>query len=423
VFCFMTAIGGQAATIVPAPPGSDLAGQYRGEAAQRIGQGRLAGVANGCDRLQFAPRPHPGRENYRGIAVTDPVTPPEAIQTECVVIGAGPSGLFAVFELGLLGIKCELVDSLQHPGGQCAELYPDKPIYDIPALPVCGAQELVDRLMEQTRPFGAGFHLGQEVTGLVRREDGRFDLTTARGTRFDAGAVIIAAGLGSFQPRRLSVEGAAGLEGSQVHYRVARAEQYHGRDLVIAGGGDSALDWVLEFAGKARSVTLVHRRADYRAQPASVARMQDLAAAGQVRQLTGQIGGLTLTDGRLAAVTVNCIDGSTAEVACEHVFAFFGLHPKLGPIADWGIELERKALKVDTEKFQTSVPGIFAIGDINTYPGKKKLILSGFHEAALAAFGVQAHVYPKKRQFLQYTTTSPIMQQRLGVADSPDPEG
>ena len=341
---------------------------------------------------------------------------PEAIETECVVIGAGPSGLFAVFELGLLGMKCHVVDSLQHPGGQCAELYPDKPIYDIPALPVCGAQELVDRLMEQIRPFAAGFHLGQEVTGLVRRDDGHFELTTAKGTRFSAGAVIIAAGLGSFQPRRLSVEGAEALEGRQVHYRVARAEQYRGKDLLIGGGGDSALDWVLEFAGKARSVTLVHRREEFRAQPASVARMKELEAAGLVRHLSGQVGALRIVDGVLTGATVNGLDGSATPVDCDHVFAFFGLHPKLGPIADWGLDLEKKALKVDTEKFQTSVPGIFAVGDINTYPGKKKLILSGFHEAALAAFGVQAYVYPGKRQFLQYTTTSPIMQQRLGVS-------
>jgi len=348
--------------------------------------------------------------------VNDTPTLPEAIETECVVIGAGPSGLFAVFELGLLGMKCHVVDSLKHPGGQCAELYPDKPIYDIPALPVCGAQELVDRLMEQIRPFDAGFHLGQEVTGLVRRDDGRFEVTTAAGTRFNAGAVIIAAGLGSFQPRRLAVEGAEALEGRQVHYRVTRAEQYHGKDLLIGGGGDSALDWVLEFAGKARSVTLVHRREEFRAQPASVARMRELQAAGKVRQLSGQVGALRVVDGVLTGATVNCLDGSAVEVDCDHVFAFFGLHPKLGPIAEWGMELEKKALRVDTEKFQTSIPGIFAVGDINTYPGKKKLILSGFHEAALAAFGVQAHVYPKKRQFLQYTTTSPIMQQRLGVS-------
>ena len=349
--------------------------------------------------------------------MTDDTAQPKAIETECVIVGAGPSGLFAVFELGLLGMKCHVVDSLRHPGGQCAELYPDKPIYDIPALPVCGAQELVDRLMEQIKPFGAGFHLGEEVTGLQRREDGRFDVSTARGTRFDAGAVIIAAGLGSFQPRRLSVDGAAALEGGQVHYRVASAEAFHDQDLLIAGGGDSALDWVLELAGKAKSVTLVHRREEVRAQPASVARMRELAGQGKVRSLTGQVTALQVDDGRLTGATVTGPGGAVEEIACGHVLAFFGLHPKLGPIAGWGIDLERKALKVDTEKFQTSVPGIFAVGDINTYPGKKKLILSGFHEAALAAFGVQNYVYPKKRQFLQYTTTSPIMQQRLGLAD------
>ncbi len=350
--------------------------------------------------------------------MNDTAQKPDAIETECVIVGAGPAGLFAVFELGLLGIKCHIVDSLKHPGGQCAELYPDKPIYDIPALPVCGAQELVDRLLEQTKPFGAGFHLGEEVTEVTPREGGRFSVATSRGTRFDAGSVIIAAGLGSFQPRRVGVEGAAEIEGKQLHYRVSRAEQYHGQDLLILGGGDSALDWTLEFAGKAKSVTLVHRRPEFRAQPASVARMLELAEAGQVRHLTGQVGGLTLKDGRLAGVTINVADGSTSEITCDHVLAFYGLHPKLGPVAQWGLELEKKALKVDTEKFQTSVPGIFAIGDINAYPGKKKLILSGFHEAALAAFGVQAHVYPGKRQFLQYTTTSPIMQQRLGVSDT-----
>lgn len=341
----------------------------------------------------------------------------QPIETECVIIGAGPSGLFAVFELGLLGIKCQVIDSLANPGGQCTELYPDKPIYDIPALPVCGAQELVDRLMEQIKPFGAGFHLGQEVTRVTPREDRRFDVETALGTRFDAGAVIIAAGLGSFQPKRLAVDGAAELEGDRLHYRVSQAGRFHGHDLLIAGGGDSALDWVLEFAGKARSVTLVHRREDFRAQPASVERMKQLAAEGQVRHLTGQVAGFAVEDGALRAATIKLLAGGETEVTCDHAFAFFGLHPKLGPIAEWGLELEKKALRVDTEKFQTSVPGIFAVGDINTYPGKKKLILSGFHEAALAAFGVQAHVYPGKRQFLQYTTTSPVMQQRLGVQE------
>jgi thioredoxin reductase (NADPH) len=339
-----------------------------------------------------------------------------ANQTECVIIGAGPVGLFAVFELGLLGMKCEIVDSLAHSGGQCTELYPDKPIYDIPALPVCGAQELVDRLLKQIEPFHAGMHFGQEVVALEPQAGGRFLLETAAGTRFDAGSVIIAAGLGSFQPRRLVVPEAERFEGGQVHYRVRSALDFHGQDLLIAGGGDSALDWALEFCGKARSVTLVHRRAEFRAAPASVARMRELVASGRMRHLEGTIQSLAIEDGRVAGATVAARDKSTSVVRCQQVIACFGLHPKLGPVANWGLALEKKSLAVDTEKFQTSVPGIFAIGDINTYPGKKKLILSGFHEAALAAFGVQHHVYPEKRQYLQYTTTSPVMRERLGVA-------
>jgi thioredoxin reductase (NADPH) len=339
-----------------------------------------------------------------------------AIQTECVIIGAGPVGLFAVFELGLLGMRSEVVDSLPHPGGQCAELYPDKPIYDIPALPVCGAQELVDRLLQQIKPFHAGMHLGQEVVSLERQPDGRFEVGTSAGTRFDAGSVVIAAGLGSFQPRRLMVPDAEAYEGTQIHYRVRRAGEFHGQDLLIAGGGDSALDWTLELCGKARSVTLVHRRAEFRAAPASVARMKAFAQAGRLRHLEGTIQSLRSDGARLVGATVIGRDKSTTDVECQQLIACFGLHPKLGPVANWGLALEKKALAVDTEKFQTSVPGIFAIGDINTYPGKKKLILSGFHEAALAAFGVQHHVYPEKRQFLQYTTTSPIMRERLGVA-------
>lgn len=338
------------------------------------------------------------------------------IQTECVIVGAGPVGLFAVFELGLLGIKCQIVDSLAHPGGQCTELYPDKPIYDIPALPVCGAQELIDRLLQQIKPFAAGFHLGEEVVEVARRASGRLDIRTAAGTHFDAGSLIIAGGLGSFQPRRLMVPDADRFEGRQIHYRVRRAEDFHGRDVVVAGGGDSALDWALEFCGKARSVALVHRRAVFRAQPASVARMRQLAAEGRLSHFEGTIQALQTDSDRLAGVRVQQADKTTIDLPCDFVLACFGLHPKLGPIAHWGLALEKKALKVDTEKFQTSEPGIFAIGDVNTYPGKKKLILSGFHEAALAAFGVQHHVYPEKRQFLQYTTTSPIMRERLGVA-------
>jgi thioredoxin reductase (NADPH) len=348
-------------------------------------------------------------------------SPPKSpIVTEVVIIGAGPCGLFQVFELGLLGITCHLIDSLGAPGGQCTELYPDKPIYDIPALPVCGAQELVDRLQQQIAPFNAPLHLGQEVTRLHKREDGRFDIETVLGTRFDAGAVVIAGGVGSFQPRRIGVPGADLFEGKNIHYRVRDAAQYHGKKLAIFGGGDSALDWVIDFAGKAASITHVHRRPDFKAAPASVAKMQALAAAGTVRYIEGLADSLIVDGGAPAAdsfkgMNVKGTDGVLHAVEADHVFAFFGLHPKLGPIAEWGMELEKKALKVDTEKFQTSIPGIFAVGDINTYPGKKKLILSGFHEAALAAFAIQHHLYPAKKQFLQYTTTSPVMQKRLGV--------
>ncbi len=349
-------------------------------------------------------------------SVSEPAAGGSPIETEVVIIGAGPCGLFQVFELGLLGIKAHLIDSLKTPGGQCTELYPDKPIYDIPALPVCGAQELIDRLQAQIKPFGATFHLGEEVLGVARDPGGRrFVVTTSQGTVFDAGAIIIAGGVGSFQPRRVVAAGSEQIEGRALHYRVGRADDYHGRDLLILGGGDSALDWTIDFAGKARSVTLVHRRGEFRAAPASVARMRELAAAGQIAFRQGLVEGFESTDGALAAAVIRLEDGTIERIACEQVLAFYGLHPKLGPIAEWGLALEKKALRVDTEKFQTSEPGIFAVGDINTYPGKKKLILSGFHEAALAAFGVQAWLYPEKKQFLQYTTTSPVMQKRLGV--------
>ncbi len=346
------------------------------------------------------------------------MTPPgEPITTEVVIIGAGPCGLFQVFELGLLGIGAHLVDSLAAPGGQCRELYPDKPIYDIPALPVCGAQELVDRLMEQIKPFKPQLHLGQEVVHFARREDGRFSLGTATGTRFDAGAVVIAGGVGSFQARRIGIEGAEAFEGKGLLYRIKDVGALEGKRLVIFGGGDSALDWTLELAPRARSVTLVHRRAEFRAAPASVAKMKELVAAGRMRLFEALPHSLISADGVLGGVNIKTPDGTVHALEADHLLVFFGLHPKLGPIAEWGLELEKKALKVDTEKFQTSLPGVFAVGDINTYPGKKKLILSGFHEAALAAFAIQHHLFPQKRQFLQYTTTSPIMHQRLGVPD------
>jgi len=339
------------------------------------------------------------------------------VETDVIIVGAGPIGLFAVFELGLLDLKAQLVDILDRPGGQCTELYPEKPIYDIPALPVCGAQELVDRLLQQIKPFKPEFHLGQEVIEFAQQESGRFHVRTAGDLTFDAGAVVIAAGVGSFQPRRLGVEGIDAFEGAAIQYRVKSAVELAGKRLVIFGGGDSALDWTLELLARAASVDLVHRRSEFRAAPASVAKMREHVAAGRMRCFEALPHSLILENGRLAGINIKTADGATQALNAEQLLVFFGLHPKLGPIAEWGLALEKRALKVDTEKFQTSLPGVYAVGDINTYPGKKKLILSGFHEAALAAFAIQHHLYPQKKQFLQYTTTSPVMHQRLGVPD------
>jgi thioredoxin reductase (NADPH) len=339
-----------------------------------------------------------------------------SISTEVVVIGAGPAGLFQLFELGLLGIKAHIIDTLPQPGGQCTELYPDKPIYDIPALPVCGARELVDRLMQQIKPFGAEFHLGEEAVQLERQASGRFRLVTSAGTVFDTGAVVIAAGVGSFQPRRLGVENVAEFEGTHIHYRVKSAADFHGRKLVIFGGGDSALDWTLDLAPKAASIALVHRRPEFRGAPASVERVRALTAEGKLRFVEGLAHALHSEAGTLKGVHVKAAGGELHLLDAEHLLVFFGLAPKLGPIGEWGFDLDKKAIKVDTEKFESNIPGVYAIGDINTYPGKKKLILSAFHEAALAAFAIQHHLYPAKKQFLQYTTTSPAMQKRLGVA-------
>jgi len=338
-----------------------------------------------------------------------------SIKTDVVIIGAGPAGLFQVFELGLLDIHAHVVDSLKQVGGQCTELYPDKPIYDIPAVPNCSAEELIDRLMLQLRPFSPDFHLGQMVNSLQPTEDGRFQLVTSEGTQFDAGAVIIAAGLGAFQPRRLRVQGAEPWEGSHIHYRISDARRLSGKRIVILGGGDSALDWTLELHGKASHITLVHRRTDYRAQPASVSKMKALTSGGQLLEFHGNVRAVFERDGNFGGLDISDAEGKPHRVEAEEVFVFWGLSPNLGPIADWGLGLDKRQIHVDTEKFQTNVPGIFAIGDINTYPGKKKLILSGFHEAALAAFGVQQHIHPEQKIRLQYTTTSPIIHRRLGV--------
>jgi thioredoxin reductase (NADPH) len=322
-----------------------------------------------------------------------------------------------VFELGLLDIHAHLVDSLPQVGGQCAELYPDKPIYDIPALPVCGAQELVDRLMEQIAPFKPEFHLGQMVTALVQTDNGRFALETSAGTKFDTATVILAAGLGAFQPRRLRALGAEPWELRNIHYRVLDPESLTGKRLIILGGGDSALDWTLALHGKAASITLVHRRAEYRALPASVSTMKSLVDGRTLTEFHGHVRSVFEDDGHFGGLEIVDPQGENHHVAADEVYVFWGLSPNLGPIAEWGLDIDKRQVPVDTEKFQTSIPGVFAVGDINTYPGKKKLILSGFHEAALAAFAVQKHIHPDQKVRLQYTTTSPLMHQRLGVKD------
>lgn len=338
------------------------------------------------------------------------------IQTDALIIGAGPCGLFQVFELGLLGIKADIIDSLPAVGGQCAWLYPDKPIYDIPAVPVCTGAELVANLMKQIEPFHAGFHLGEEVVGLQPVEGG-FRVSTGPGTEFQAKTIFIAGGVGSFQARKLHLDGADLLEDRFLHYRVKDPALFKGKRLAIMGGGDSALDWALALGPQAAALTLIHRRDDYRAAPASVAQLKSRANSGALQIIENATAtALRLDGGRLGGVELGLKDGSTRLVEADHLLVFFGLSPKLGPIAEWGLTMHKKAIAVDTESFQTNVPGIFAIGDICDYPGKKKLILSGFHEAALAAFAAKALIEPGKKVHLQYTTTSPLMQKRLGVA-------
>ncbi|MFZ2738228.1 MAG: NAD(P)/FAD-dependent oxidoreductase [Burkholderiaceae bacterium] len=341
------------------------------------------------------------------------------IETDAVIVGAGPVGLFQVFELGLLEIKAHVIDSLAYPGGQCVELYPDKPIYDIPAVPVCTGQELTDNLLKQIEPFGATFHFGQEVTAVEQQADGRFFVATSKGTKFLTKTIFIAAGVGAFQPRTLKVEGLDKFNDSQLFYRVKNPSDFAGKNLVIVGGGDSALDWALNLSSegpnRAESVILIHRRDGFKAAPASVAKMKALCDDYEMQFIVGQVTGYEETQGLLSGIKVAGADGVTRVVPLDMLLVFFGLSPKLGPIADWGLEIERKQLKVDTEKFATNTPGIFAVGDINTYPGKKKLILSGFHECALAAFAAAPYIFPDKKIHLQYTTTSPKLHKVLGV--------
>jgi thioredoxin reductase (NADPH) len=338
----------------------------------------------------------------------------DVIKTDVVIIGAGPVGLFAVFELGLVDVKAHVIDILDRAGGQCAELYPEKPIYDVPALPVVTGQELTDKLMEQIKPFGAEFHFGERVETLERIDDG-FRLTTDADATFECKVVVVAAGGGSFTPKRPPLPGIEAYEGTSVFYSVRKMDAFKDKDVLIVGGGDSALDWTLNLQPVAKSLTLLHRRSEFRAAPASVQKMLDLVENGDIAFKLGQVTKLHGDNGQLTGVTVKATDGSTFEQPAEVMLPFFGLTMKLGPVADWGLNLDENLIPVDTEKFETSEKGIFAIGDINTYPGKLKLILSGFHEAALMAQQAHKYVYPDRKLIFQYTTSSSSLQKKLGV--------
>lgn len=338
------------------------------------------------------------------------------IETDALIVGAGPCGLFQVFELGLLGINAHVVDSLPHAGGQCAELYPDKPIYDIPAIVVCDAAELVEKLMEQIKPFDPCFHFDQRVAEIEKIDDLTFRVKTTKDTEFMTKSVIVAGGVGSFQPMPLRVAGAEELVDKHLFYHVKEPERFCDRDVVILGGGDSAFDWTLELQNRVKSLTLVHRSENFRAQTASVNKMRTLQKAKQIEFLVGNVTALTVNEGHLNQIHVTQPNRDVVDIPLDDLLVFFGLSPNLGPILQWGLNIERNQILVDTEKFETNVSGIYAVGDIATYPGKKKLILSGFHEAALAAFAIKARLEPGRKVHLQYTTTSPIMHERLGVS-------
>ena len=341
----------------------------------------------------------------------------EPIKTDVLIIGAGPIGLFAVFELGLLDMRAHLVDILDKIGGQCAELYPEKPIYDIPGIPYTSAQGLVDSLLQQIKPFNPQYHLGEMVETVEKIGNPLFRVRTDQGKEFVSKIVVIAAGGGSFQPKRPPIPGIEPYEGKSVFYAVRKMEAFRHKRVLVVGGGDSALDWTLNLAPLAKHLTLLHRRSEFRAAPDSVNKMMSLAGQGKIDLVLGQVTSLGGADGQISHAVVKTNDGSTFDIACDALLPFFGLTMKLGPVANWGFDLKNNELiPVETASFETSVPGIFAIGDINWYPGKLKLILSGFHEGALMAQKAYQYIYPDKRLVFQYTTSSTSLQKKLGVA-------
>jgi thioredoxin reductase (NADPH) len=339
----------------------------------------------------------------------------EVIKTDVLIIGAGPCGLFAVFELGLLDMKTHLIDILDKIGGQCAELYPEKPIYDIPGIPMVTGQGITNALMEQIKPFHPTFHLNEMVETIEKIGDPLFRVKTDGDKVFEAKVVVISAGGGSFQPKRPPVPGIEAYEGTSVFYAVRKMEQFRDKSILIVGGGDSALDWTLNLHPVAKRITLLHRRDDFRAAPHSVEQMRKLVADGKMDLKIGQVTGLEGANRQLAGAHVKGNDNAVSKVECDTMLPFFGLTMKLGPVANWGVALDNNLIPVDTAAFETNIPGIFAIGDINTYPGKLKLILSGFHEGALMAQKAHRYVFPDKRLVFQYTTSSSSLQKKLGV--------
>ncbi|MGH1455574.1 MAG: NAD(P)/FAD-dependent oxidoreductase [Alphaproteobacteria bacterium] len=337
------------------------------------------------------------------------------IETDAVIIGAGPCGLFTVFEMGLLDMKCHVIDILDRPGGQCAELYPEKPIYDIPAFPTITGQQLTDNLLEQIEPFNPVFHFQEMAESLEKLENGKWRLKTDTGLIFDATCIIIAAGGGSFVPKKPPIPDIADFEGSSVFYSVRKMEQFRDKNIIIAGGGDSALDWCLNLQPIAKSMTIVHRRDSFRAAPDSVNKMRELVECGSITLQIGQIKELHGDNGKLESVLLLDQNKENVTLECDTLLPFFGLTMKLGPIANFGLNLHENLIPVDTEKFETSESGIFAVGDINYYPGKLKLILSGFHEAALMARQAFRYCRPEAKLRFEYTTSSSSLQDKLGI--------
>ena len=382
-------------------------------------------VANTPDA---APEPNPATGPQGGKPATAlspalahaPANAAAPIETHAVVIGAGPVGLFQVFELGLQGVHAHVVDPLPFAGGQCIELYPDKPIYDIPATKVCTGRELVTRLLEQIAPFAPEFHFGQQVDRVEVQADGRFLVGASGGVQWLAKTVFIAGGVGSFQPRRLKVDGLAAFEGRQLFYAATEPAGWAGQRVVIVGDGDAALGWAAGLAAREgdapAQVTLMHRRDEFKASADTSAEFERLRAEGRIGFIAAQASGIACRAGRLTDLHVAAGDGTPRTLPLDALFVLTGLSPKLGPIADWGLALERKQVVVDTATFETATPGIYAVGDINTYPGKKKLIVCGFHEATLAAFAAAARIFPDRVVHLEYTTTSPRLHRALGVA-------